>query len=398
MRRVLRAGAAVLDASTVVPRVAIEVADGRIVSIERAERLSPAEEELVVTAGLVDAHAHLDLGALAGSIEPTGSFLEWVGKVVAARPALDAGSVARGVRRSVDALADGGTTAVIDIDGSGAVEPALAGAPLRALLLREIIDGSPDGLDERSHQALELARAACARARTEHVAFGLSPHGTHTVGDALLSAVADLGPPAPVAVHWAETPEEQQWLERGEGPFAAWLGPSPRCTGTERLQRAGLLAGSLLVHGNEPSEGEVERVAAAGATVVHCPGSHVYFGRRPFDWGRFASAGVPLALGTDSWASNERLDMRREIRLARETVGLDAASAWRAATEIGAALLPWEHVTGRVEVGAAADLAVFVLKGGASDAADRPGRILDALTLEEPDLAGLHVAGNIARG
>ena len=206
------------------------------------------------------------------------------------------------------------------------------------------------------------------------------------------------GAPGVHTADWAETPEEQQWLERGEGPFAAWLGPSPRCTGTERLQRAGLLAGSLLVHGNEPSEGEVERVAAAGATVVHCPGSHVYFGRRPFDWGRFASAGVPLALGTDSWASNERLDMRREIRLARETVGLDAASAWRAATEIGAALLPWEHVTGRGEVGAAADRAVFVLKGGASDAADRPGRILDALTLEEPDLAGLHVAGNIARG
>ncbi|MEM9381760.1 MAG: amidohydrolase family protein [Planctomycetota bacterium] len=394
----LRAGAVVLDASRVVPRAEIAIAGGRVVSIERAERLTRSEQGLVVTAGLVDAHAHLDLGALAGSTEPGGGFLDWVGRIVAARSELGAVGVARGVRRSADALLDGGATAVIDIVGSDDVERALDGVPLRTVLLREVIDGSPAGLSERSEEALLLARRACARTQTELRAFGVSPHGTHTVGDALLAAVAALRPPAPVAVHWAETPEERLWLSRGEGPFAGWLGPSPRCTGSERLRAAGLLEGALLVHGNDPAPGEVERIAAAGAAVVHCPGSHAYFGRPQFDAERYVAAGVPLALGTDSWASNERLDMRREVRLARETLGLDGPSVWRAATEAGAAHLPWQHVTGRVEVGSAADLALFALGDIARAAADRPDRILDALTLEEPEIAGLYVAGDVVRG
>jgi len=376
----------------------------RIVALDPAPALTPAESELVVTAGLVNAHAHLDLGALAGRIDAGASFLAWVGRIIEARAALTPSDVARGVERSVDALLDTGTTSVIDIDGEGVAGEVTRACSLRTVELREVIDGSPAEWSERSEAALAGARTTLALPTSELHAFGVSPHGTHTVSDALLSRLSALQLPEPVpvanqwAVHWAETPEECEWLERGTGPFAAWLGPSPGLSGTERLAAAGLLDGALLIHGNHPQEGEIERAARARATVVHCPGSHRFFGRGEFPARRYLTAGVMLALGTDSWASNESLDMRREMCLARETLGLSAEEVWRMATEGGAAHLPWSHVTGRLDIGAAADLALFKFGETAGDQGVSGGRILERLTSDEVELAAVFVAGERVRG
>ena len=70
----------------------------------------------------------------------------------------------------------------------------------------------------------------------------------------------------------------------------------------------------------------------AGATVVHCPGAHLYFGRPPFPWRRWCRAGVPIALGTDSLARNREVDMLREMALLRESLGVGPKEAWQAAT------------------------------------------------------------------
>jgi len=121
-----------------------------------------------------------------------------------------------------------------------------------------------------------------------------------------------------VAIHWSETAAERAWLEEGQGPLAAVLGTSPRTSGLDLLEAAGLLASSTaLVHGNHPRRDEAARLAAHGVSLVHCPGTHAFFGREPFDFERALRAGVRIALGTDSLASNEELDLRREARLLR---------------------------------------------------------------------------------
>ncbi|MEM6672777.1 MAG: amidohydrolase family protein [Planctomycetota bacterium] len=389
----LRAGFVVVSSERVLVDHEVHVAGGRVVAVVPTQVLSAAERSRAIAPGLVDAHAHLDLGALAGAVPPGPDFLDWVGRVVRGRGALDPADEAAGVRRSAQALLETGTTSIIDIDGSGRTAAALGEEGPRALLLREVIDGAPQGWSERSSEALAAARDALGQGRSTLRAFGLSPHGTHTVGDELLAAVAGLAAPIALAVHWAETPEEGEWLAAGTGPFANWLGPSPRISGTERLERAGLLEGALLVHGNAPLDGEIERAARAHATVVHCPGSHAFFGRDRFPVERYVRAGVPIALGTDSWASNDRLDMRREMRLARETLGLEARDVWRMATENGAALLPWEGLTGRLEVGDAADLVVYEL-GEEDDRVRRdPALAFDRLTCGEPAIVEVLIAG-----
>ena len=75
---------------------------------------------------------------------------------------------------------------------------------------------------------------------------------------------------------------------------------------------------TLLVHCNEINDTELHFIARRGASVVVCPGSHVYFQRGAFPLKRLLDAGIPTFLGTDSLASNEDLDMEREITIAKE--------------------------------------------------------------------------------
>ena len=235
---------------------------------------------------------------------------------------------------------------------------------------RELLDASPGGTDGRTAECLaQLERLVDpGAAPTSLVVDGVSPHGAHTVGDRLLAAVGQRVGEAEGfvnTVHWAETPEEVRWLLRGDGPFASWLGPSPRCSGAERLARAGALFGALLVHGNHPTDGELDLLREHGAAVVHCPGSHLHFGRDPFPYASYRAAGVRVLLGTDSLASNAALDMGREALLATRTLGISAEEAWRLVTEVAAEWVPWPEVTGRLEAGAAADIVRRVRPGAA---------------------------------
>lgn len=193
----------------------------------------------------------------------------------------------------------------------------------------------------------------------------------------------------PIQVHWAETREERSWLEEGRGPFEGLLRASPRRSGLELLAAAGLLGPrTALVHGNDAQGDERARIACSGAVLVHCPGTHAFFGRARFDAAAWRAAGVALALGTDSLASNADLDMAREIALFRA-----AQPAWGPletldlATRAAARAIGWEGRAGTLAPGAWAD---FVLHGAAG--ADGLAR-LEELTHGRGRVLGVWVGG-----
>lgn len=386
------------------------VVDGRIerrlkdeAAVRRAASRSDAPTldlgDGLVTPGLVDAHAHLDLGPLPGGtpaggeaagppeFRGAGGFVPWLRAVIAARGAERPGEAAARAASSAARLVQGGTAAVGDVDATGASVAACAATALFVRAYREVFDAW-----DPARTAPALARVARALSKRSRAVEGLSPHAPYTTSRELLAGVARIAlrRGAAIAVHWAETEAELRWLERGDGPLAELLGPgSPRASGLGLLEGAGLLGPrTSLVHGNHPARGEPERIAAAGASLVHCPGSHAYFGREPFPWRRYLRAGVRLALGTDSLASNADLDMRREMALARRAAPWLAPEAvWAMGTLAGARALGIDDRAGVLAPGRNADWVVFELA-----APDRRGA-LDELTAGEPPVRSVWLAG-----
>lgn len=394
----LRARWLVIDPQRVVRDAALILRAGKVARIVEgpsavARAMGDSESvdlgDALVAPGFVNAHAHLELGALAGRTPRGRDFSGWVRSVITLRAAESPSALAAAARVGADAALASGTTTIADVDTTGAASAGLAGHALRVLHLREVLDAHDTTRTEAA-----IARVAKALPRRARQWEGISPHAPFTVSVALLERVAKLARKRRLCVqmHWSETPAEVEWMERGSGPLAALLGPSPRTSALDLLERAGLLGASLsLVHGNHPAPGELERLGARGVVLVHCPGSHAWFERAPFDWRRCARAGVTVALGTDSLASNEALDLRRELRLAASAQPqLGPEDLLEAATRAGARAVGRAGELGELTAGAQADLLVLPTRAKDARAA------LEELTLGREPVSECWVAGRRA--
>jgi len=317
--------------------------------------------DALVAPGFVDAHAHLELSGLRGRVPAGSNFADWISTLVRERGRTGPERLAAAARTGAEQLLAGGTTLVADIDSLGLCAQALRGHPLRRIPFHELLDARDPA---RTRPALERVRGAL-RTRA-HLGHGFSPHAPMTVSAKLAAGIARLASRrrARVMVHWAETPEEERWLEHGDGPLAGLLRQAPLRRGLELLEAARLVGPrTLLVHGNEARPEERTRVVRAGAALVHCPGTHAFFDRPRFALAAWRAAGVRLALGTDSLASNRALDMRAEIRgLLRSQPELHPREAWLLATRGGAEALGLASRAGELTPGAFAD---FVVLGAA---------------------------------
>ena len=114
---------------------------------------------------------------------------------------------------------------------------------------------------------------------------------------------------------------------------------------------------------------EIDLFARTGTGVAHCPCSNCRLGSGIAPLRAMLDAGVPVGLGVDGSASNDRANLLDEARqamlLARVSGGADAmggARALRVATVGGAQVLGRDDI-GRLRVGMRADIAIWDMGG-----------------------------------
>jgi cytosine/adenosine deaminase-related metal-dependent hydrolase len=115
----------------------------------------------------------------------------------------------------------------------------------------------------------------------------------------------------------------------------------------------------LIVHLNYLQDYDYDLLAGLGASVVHCPKCHTYFGHAPFPLAALRERGINICLGTDSLASNNSLDLRSEMREVLDRHGLAPREVLEMATLNGARALGQAGRLGQLSPGAWADLVAF---------------------------------------
>jgi aminodeoxyfutalosine deaminase len=367
----------------------VRVRDGRI---ERLLGPGEARNALEVPdgllhPGLVNAHAHLDLSGTSGRLAGGGPFTGWLAGARGLRFGRTAEELAQAAGEGLAELVRTGTTAVADFSFEGVSEPALARLPVRAILLREVI-----GLG-RAGEWL-AGRSAAGRLR-----YGLGPHAPYSAHPELIRGCHALLAGRPLAIHAAEDPAEAFFLATGGGPMRDFLESldvrldgfvPPGRRPVRYLADLGILdPAAVLVHCNDLDESEIGVIAANGAAVVFCPGTHRFFDRPAHPLPRLLAAGVPAGLGTDSAASNQGLSVAAEMREVRALFpGLPAEVIFGLGT--GGFLRHLFPGAGLLAGGVAADLAVAGLGG-----VEKAGSPLETFLREDlPNLLTL-AAGQI---
>jgi cytosine/adenosine deaminase-related metal-dependent hydrolase len=199
-----------------------------------------------------------------------------------------------------------------------------------------------------------------------------------------------------LSIHVAESEEESQLLRDGTGPFKDFLiergawdpgWKPPGQTPVAYLERLGVLTPrTLAVHCVHLDHQDMSRLQARGVTVVTCPRSNQRLGVGTAPVPKLLSAGIPVALGTDSMASAPDVDVFTEVAFLRQDhPGLSPAAALRIATLNGARALGMAQDLGSIEEGKLAALAVV----GLGDPNDDP---LEAVTWSSETVAPLQQA------
>ncbi len=356
------------------------------------ERVDLGEHALIP--GLVNAHTHAAMALMRGLADDQ-PLMRWLEQHIwpAEAKHVSAQFVRDGTLLACAEMLRGGITCFNDMYffPGAAVEAALeAGMRISAGMI--VFDfPSAYGADPDDYLAKGLALRDQWR---EHplASFCLAPHAPYTVSDATFRKVAKLAAEVdvPVHIHLHETEDEirRSLAEHGLRPL-------------ERLRRLDLLGpGLIAVHAVHLEDAEIALLAQHGASVAHCPSSNLKLASGFAPVAKLAAAGVNLSLGTDGAASNNRLDLFAEMRLAallakavaRDAEAMPAHVALRAATLGGAVALGLDGRIGSIAAGKAADLAAVRLAGPElSPCYDAPSQLVYAAGREH--VSDVWVAG-----
>jgi len=315
----------------------------------------------VILPGLVNLHHHF-YSALARGIDPgvvMRDFPEILDRLWwRLDRSLDADAIRLSALLSAAECVRWGCTTVFDhhaspscIEGSlDLLADALEQAGISGVLCYEVTDRN--GRDQARLGIEENLRFLTSRASHSRVRGALGLHASFTLSDATLAEVARRRPDgAGTHVHVAEHPVDERF---SLDTFGA--------TPIQRLARFGLLdARALLAHGIHVGAADYDRIAAAGASIVHNPESNAHNGVGRLDLPRVLGRGCAVGLGTDGMSSAVLRALRSAFLGLRggaedPTLGFQETAALLATNARVAGLFLDEPLLGRLAAGAPADV------------------------------------------
>jgi cytosine/adenosine deaminase-related metal-dependent hydrolase len=328
--------------------------------------------------GLINAHTHLELSWLRGRVAPADRFTDWVKQLLVSRRGVerpDDPAVVDPMNAAIRELQASGTVAVGDISNSLASPAAMHAVGLDGVVFHELL-----GFKERDGVLVERTRDARAAA-SSGVRVSLAPHAPYSTSPELFQAIraeVDQSDCRILSVHLGESAEESELLASGSGPWRGMLEfigvwrddwVIPACDPVEYLDRLGVIdARTLVVHGVQFDDKALTRLAGIGATIVTCPRSNQWVGVGAPPIGRFYASGVAVAVGTDSLASVEDLNLFSELKAMRVIAPqVKAARLLESATLVGARALGLDRELGSLTPGKRAAILAITLPGPVDD-------------------------------
>lgn len=369
----------------------IAIRGGRIEAIlpsDEARRLYLAREIVnlpahIVTPGLVNLHTHAAMTLMRGLADDL-PLMRWLHEAI--WPA-EARHVSHAFVRDGSLLAGsemlrGGITTCNDMYFfPQASAEAFDRLGLRAVIGITVID-FPSQYASDADDYLNKGLASFESWRGHPlIQFALAPHAPYTVSNRSFERIGTLAEELeiPIHIHIHETADEiaHSLRDFGQRPIA-------------RLESLGLLGPNLIgVHAVHLDPQDIERLGRHHCAIAHCPTSNMKLASGTAPVSRLLEQGLSVGLGSDGAASNNRLDLWREMLhatlLAKLSNGdassLPAHQALRMATLHGARALGLDHRIGSILPGKAADICALRI--------DDP----DSLPLFDPASHLLYVLG-----
>lgn len=363
---------ATVDTDEVLKNHAVAVDAGRILAIlplaEARRRYQPQQrqqlDQHLLIPGLVNLHTHAAMTLMRGIADDL-PLQEWLQQHIWPAEAKHVSHqfVLDGTRLACAEMLLGGITCFNDMYFfPQAAAQAVSEFGMRAALGVTTLEFPGNYASDADDYIAKGLAAREAVGNNPLISFCLAPHAPYTVSDRTFRQIATLAAQLnlPIHCHVHETRQEisDALSQDGRRPLA-------------RLRELGLVGpGFIGVHAVHLEDDEIAAIAAANASIAHCPSSNLKLASGFARIAEMSRAGINIGLGTDGAASNNRLDLFWEMRLAAllakglsgDAAALPAAEVLRMATLNGARALGLDSEIGSITVGKSADLCAVSLE------------------------------------
>jgi 5-methylthioadenosine/S-adenosylhomocysteine deaminase len=358
--------------NTLLEHVAVVIQSGKIIdicAIAQANTSYQAAEivqldEHVLIPGLINLHTHAAMSLMRGLADDL-PLMPWLEQHIwpAERAVVSSGFVRDGTLLACAEMLAGGISTFNDMYfyPEAAAEACLK-IGMRANLGLVVLEFPTNyANDAESYIQKGLEARDHLRDAAPLISFSFAPHAPYTVSDATFTRIMTLAEQVNIGVH-THMHETQHEIAQSEQTYG--LRP------ISRLANLGLLSPNLtLAHCVHLDETEIKLLTEHGCSIAHCPGSNLKLASGIAPIAEYAKHGINIGLGTDGAASNNRLDMFAEMRLAallakgqsRDATAISAHQALEMATINGAKALNLSDEIGSIEVGKLADLCAVKL-------------------------------------
>ena len=291
----------------------IYIVGNEIAGIDRApadfspERRIDGAGKLLIP-GLINSHTHVPMTILRNAADDL-KFHEWLfGRILPLEEKLFPEDCYWGTQLGLMEMLRTGTTCFLDmyfhIDH---IAQAISDAGARAVLSRGLMGGAED--PSGGERRLREAEDEVFRWRGhENLSFMLAPHAPYTCDPGYQREVAQTAKQLGLGIHThiAESVREVEEIVTTYGKRPAAL-----------LEESGLLTNkTVAAHCVHLDGADIERLARCGVHVAHNPVSNLKLANGIAPVPKLLAAGVNVALGTDGAASNNTLNLFRDLNFA----------------------------------------------------------------------------------
>jgi len=351
-------GALAIDGDTIVQTGSVTAIKSRFIS----RTLIKAEDSLVMP-GLVNCHTHAAMTCFRGVADDL-ELMVWLNDYIFPLEArhINREMIYWGSLLAVAEMIKSGTTTFCDMYiFEDEVARAVKQAGMRCVLGEGLLD-FPSPNAETTADGLACTRKLIEKWDSDPlISIIVHPHSLYACSPPVLAAAKKIADEyhLPYALHLLENKAESEQLQHRFGQKALAF-----------LENLGYLTDRLLAyHCVVMDQQDIELFADHGCKIVHTPESNMKLASGVAPVPAMLAAGITVGLGTDGCASNNDLDMFREMGMAAklhkvnslDPTVMDAKTVLRMATCAGARVLGLERVTGTLEAGKKADLIIIDL-------------------------------------
>lgn len=310
--------------------------------------------------GLINCHTHSYMSFMRNVADDL-SFMDWLfGTIDPIEQQMTDEDTYWGACLAIIEMMKSGTTCFNDMQMNiHQTTRAVKESGMRAVVCRGLIGSGNDEAGQiRLKQAYEERDAAkdCDR-----LTFMLGPHAPYTCDDAFMRIVSEeakknhMG----IHVHLSESESEIEQIKEKYG-----------CSPIEMADKNGLFdVPAIAAHCVQITERDMDILQAKNVSVVTNPASNMKLGNGFAPVPAMLEKGINVCLGTDGAASNNSLNLFHELSLLtlihkgvkKTPQCISAAEGFRIATINGAKALGLSEVTGSLEIGKKADIAILNL-------------------------------------